>query len=106
MSRIVTVQAPGAVAGDATQVAPNRGPGVKRAIYVHVQNAANVTAFFSHNRQQLLQPDNLGNVQGIPVGKNGAGTPFTFFDWEGEMWAVSGTGTAGPATVVIEEGFA
>ena len=106
MATVKTLQAPGAVGGDATQLVPDRGKGVKRSIIVHVQNAANVTAFFSHEREQLLQPDNLGNISGIPVGKNGAATPFTFLDWEGAMWGVSGTGVLGPATCVIEEGFA
>lgn len=106
MARIVTLLPPGSASGDATQVAPDRGKGVKRSIIVHVQNSANVTGFFAHNRFQLLQPDNLGNIQGIPVGKNGATTPFIFLDWEGEMWGVSGAGILGPATCIIEEGFA
>ncbi len=106
MATIKTLQAPGAVGGDAVQIVPNRGKGVKRSIIIHVQNAVNVTAFFAHERTQLLQPDNLGNIGGIPVGKNGAATPFIFIDWEGPMYGVSGLGALGPATCVIEEGFA
>jgi len=92
---------PGATSGDATQVVPSAGKGVKRTIIVHVQNSGVVTGFFAKDRRQLLIPDNAGNIQGIPVGKNGATTPFTFIDWEGEMWGVSGIGTQ--ATVVIED---
>lgn len=103
MGRYVTLSAPGATGGDATQIVPSAGKGVKRTIIVHVQNSANVTGFFSKDRRQLLQLDAAGNIPGIPVGKNGATTPFTFLDWEGEMWGVAGLGTAGPATIVIED---
>lgn len=102
MASVKTLMPPGAVGGDAVMIVPDRGKGVKRSVIVHVQDSANRTAFFAHERQQLLQPDQLGNVGGIPVGKNGGTTPFTFLDWEGPMYGVSGLL---PATTVIEEGF-
>lgn len=89
--------------GGAQQLLPDRGKGVKRAVYVHVVNAAANTAFFAHDKQTLTQPDTLGNPGGIPVGLNGGVTPFTFMDWEGPMWAVSSVDSV---QVNVEEGFA
>ena len=88
-----------------SELLPDRGKGVRRTVFVHVYNAANVTAFFSHDKtllqETLTQSDtNFGTQAGLPVGKNGGATPFMFQDWEGPMWA---TGSADGVQICIEE---
>lgn len=105
---VKTLNAPGATSGDAQQLLPDRGKGLKRTVIIHVYNAANVTAFIAHDKQTLLEPlsvadASLGQQAGIPIGKNGAAGPFIVVDWEGPMWAV---GSVAGVQVCVEEGFA
>jgi hypothetical protein len=105
---VKTLQGAQSTGGGAQQLLPDRGRGVKRTVIIHVYNAANVTAFIAHTatalRETLTQSDpSFGTQSGIPIGKNGAATPFTCLDWEGEMW---GTGNVDSVQIFIEEGYA
>jgi hypothetical protein len=97
-----TLNAPGALSGDVTQIGWNSGK--KRKIIVNVPAAggaqpATPVAYFGHTRMDLLT--GAQNVPGgIPI--TPANSPYIFHDWAGDCFVV-GSSTGVIADISSEE---